>query len=68
MTQGYLEKQENGRYCICEAYELTCGDGVEIETPNGWIMMWVEHDGTDYYLVNSNGLSFYPKKVRARSR
>jgi len=60
-------KQDNCRYCICDVTELNCGGGVEIKTPNGWIMMWVGHDGTDYYL-DAFEFSFYPKKVRARSR
>ena len=67
MAQGYLKKNDNGRYSIREAYELTCGEVVEVKTPKGWMKMWVEHDGTDYYLVSDKGLSFYPKKVCARS-
>ncbi len=67
MAQGYLKKNDNGRYTISEAYELTCGEGVEVKTPKGWVKMWIEHDGADYYLVSDQGLSFYPKKVCARS-
>jgi hypothetical protein len=29
--------------------------------------MWIEHDGTDYYLMSDQGLSFYPKRVCVRS-
>jgi len=65
MKKGHLQKQENGRYCINERLELSCGDNVEVETPNGWVPMWVEHDGVDYYLDNLK-LSFYPKSVIAR--
>ena len=65
MKKGHLQKQENGRYCINERLELSCGDSVEVETPNGWVMMWVEHDGIDYYLENLK-FSFYPKRVIAR--
>jgi hypothetical protein len=35
MAQGYLEKNDNGRYSISEAYELTCGEVVEVKTPKG---------------------------------
>jgi|LSQX01.1.fsa_nt_gb hypothetical protein len=68
MLQGYLQKNGSGKYSICEAYELNCGEGVEIKTPKGWMMMRVEHDGTDYYLLGDQGLSFYPKRVCARKR
>ena len=67
MAQGYLEKSDNGRYSISEVYELTCGEGVEVKTPKGWMKMRIEHDGTDYYLISNQGLSFYPKRVCVRS-
>lgn len=67
MAQGYLKKNGNGRYSISEAYELTCGEELEVKTPKGWMKMWIEHDGTDYYLMSDQGLSFYPKRVCVRS-
>ena len=67
MAQGYLQKNDNGRYSIGKAYELTCGEGVEVKTSKGWMKMRIEHDSIDYYLLSDEGLSFYPKKVCARS-
>ena len=67
MAQGYLKKNESGRYSISEAYELTSGEGVEVKTPNGRMKMWVEHVCTDYFLVGDNRISFYPKRVCVRS-
>ena len=64
MTEGFLKKQASGRYGVCEI-ELTCGAQVKVKTVSGWVMMQVEHDGNDYYLV-SKDFSFYPKKVYAR--
>ncbi len=63
--EGYLEKQDTGRYGVSDELELTCGDCVEVMTALGWTKMRIEHDGIDYFLV-SNGFSFYPRKVYAR--
>jgi hypothetical protein len=65
MIQGYLKKQDSGRYTVCGQKELNCGAGLEVETAQGWVPMWIEHDGSDYYLV-TKGLSFYPKTVYVR--
>ena len=64
MIEGFLKKQVSGRYGICEV-EFTCGAPVEIKTDSGWLIMRIEHDGSDYYLM-SQDFSFYPKKVYAR--
>ena len=65
MAEGYLEKQENGRYGVSKQMDLTCGLCVEVRTASGWMLMRVEHDGFDYYLL-TDGFSFYPKKVYVR--
>lgn len=65
MVEGYLEKNDNGRYDIGDLVELTCGKVVEVKTANGWMVMRVEHDGKDYYLL-SDGFSFYPRRVYVR--
>jgi len=65
MAEGYLVKNDNGRYGICDYIDLTCGKQVEIKTANGWMLMRVEHDGSDYYFLG-NGLSFYPKRLYVR--
>ncbi len=65
MIEGYLRKQDNGRYGIGDYVDLSCGKRVEVKTDYGWMLMRVEHDGLDYYLTGS-GISFYPKGLYAR--
>jgi len=65
MAEGYLKKQDNGRYGIDDYIDLSCGRRVEVKTEYGWITMRVEHDGRDYFFIN-DGISFYPKKVYVR--
>lgn len=65
MVEGYLKKQDNGRYAVCDKMELTCGRRVEVKTLYGWMVMRVEHDGFDYYFLGQ-GLAFYPKMVYVR--
>ena len=65
MIEGYLKKNDNGKYGVCEHMELSCGKLVEVKTAYGWIVMRVEHDGSDYYFL-ADGFSFYPKRVYVR--
>lgn len=64
MSEGVLKKQSNGRYAVC-GVELTCGHSLNVYIDGRWTFMRIEHDGYDYYLLGE-GVSFYPKKVRAR--
>lgn len=56
-----LHKNSNGRY-ECSVHEYTCGDGIEYyaydetEDRYRWCVSRVEHDGDDYYIVNSKWL------------
>lgn len=58
-----LHKNCNGRY-ECSAHEYTCGNGIEYyaydetEERYRWVISRVEHDGDDYYIVNSKWLRF----------
>ena len=58
-----LHKNSNGRY-ECSAHEYTCGNCIEYYTYDEteeryrWIISSVEHDGDDYYIVNSKRLRF----------
>jgi len=65
MIEGYLKKQDNGRYGIDDYVDLSCGKPVEVKTAYGWLLMRVEHDGFDYFFM-SDGISFYPKRVYVR--
>lgn len=56
-----LHKNCNGRY-ECSAHEYTCGNCIEYyaydetEERYRWVISRVEHDGDDYYIVNSKWL------------
>ena len=65
MVEGYLKKQDNGRYGIDNYIDLSCGRQVEVKTVYGWIIMRVEHDGRDYFFMNDE-ISFYPKRAYVR--
>lgn len=65
MIEGYLKKNDNGRYEVRKHIELTCGAQVEVKTSCGWLLMRLEHDGMDYYFIG-HGFSFYPRKVYVR--
>ncbi len=71
-TISYLQKPIKGEYVLhqnsggryeCSAHEFTCGNCIEYyaydnwEGHYRWIISRVEHDGDDYYIVNSKSLS-----------
>ena len=52
VMQGYLEKQDNGRFAI--HHELTSGDVVEVYKNGEWHRSSIEfdHENKEYYLTD----------------
>ncbi|SGO61961.1 Uncharacterised protein [Mycobacterium tuberculosis] len=57
VAEGFLRKNERGRYEIDDRFEFTSGQSIEVlvSDPNfdetTWVKTRVEHNGQDYYLV-----------------
>lgn len=67
-AEGVLHKNKNGRYEFNDI-ELSCGYVIEyLSTDNRpkWITSRIEHNGTDYYIVDNKDITLEGLHVRIR--
>lgn len=60
--EGFLKKNEQGRYSFSDGYYFTSGDTIEIFTDDVWIKGRIEYSQKeeDYYFLNEDeGIYIY---------
>ncbi|MFD1428490.1 DUF488 family protein, N3 subclade [Kroppenstedtia sanguinis] len=72
VAEGFLRKNERGRYEIDDRFEFTSGQSIEvlISDPDfdetAWVKTRVEHNGQDYYLVGYDEIPMAGLMARER--
>lgn len=51
VKRGFLQRTDTGRWSIGPRYELTSGEGFEVNLDRQWVRVRMEHDGTAYYTI-----------------
>jgi hypothetical protein len=64
MKEGYLRKNDVGRYELATGYYFTSGEPIEVFVDGKWHKTRIEHNGRDYYAVGFEGMKL--DGVRAR--